>query len=166
MQSGRIWPYAIGLAITCVFGFCVATIVVTNSAHIQESDDYMAKYQDADANINALIESRIAFDKNYKIKYIAEGIRGDSSVIKYQLTDLNSNPVNDATIIVATSRPETEEFNQKLENPTVENGVYSFDGAKFPKAGVWNIVAKIDAGDKSRFFNIKADTRIKEAYEF
>jgi len=166
MQSGRIWPYAIGLAITAVFGFCVATVVVTSSAHIQESDDYMSKYQDADANINALIESKIAFDKNYKIAYITDGISGENSVIKYKITDKNDNPVNDATIIVATSRPETAEFNQKLENPTVVDGVYSFEGAKFPKVGVWNIVAKVDAGDKSRFFNIKADTRIKEAYEF
>jgi hypothetical protein len=34
------------------------------------------------------------------------------------------------------------------------------------KAGVWNIIAKVSVGDDYRFYNIKADTRIKEAFEF
>lgn len=165
-SSGRIWPYAIGLSITMVFGFCVATIVVTQKAHIQESDAYMTHYQDADANVNDLIEAQIAFDKKYKIEYITDGIGESNAVIKYRITDINANPVNDAKIIIATSRPETAEHNQELINPIVKDGVYSFTGADFPKVGVWNIIAKVNVGDTSRFFNIKADTRIKEAFEF
>jgi len=165
-SNGRIWPYAIGISITMVFGFCVATIVVTQKANIQESDAYMTHYQDADANANDLIEAQIAFDKKYKIEYITDSIQENNSVIKYRLTDINENPVNDAKIRIATSRPETAEFNQELDSPVVENGVYSFSGANFPKVGVWNIIAKVNVGDQSRFFNIKADTRIKEAFEF
>lgn len=165
-SSGRIWPYAIGISITLVFGFCVATIMVTQKAHIQESDAYMTHYQDADANANKLIKAQIAFDKKYKIEYITDGIKEKNSVIQYRLTDKEANPINNAKIIVATSRPETAKFNQKLETPTVKDGVYTFSGAEFPKVGVWNIIAKVDVGDESRFFNIKADTRIKEAFEF
>lgn len=166
MSSGRIWPYAIGIAITLVFGFCVATIVVTQSAHIQESDAFMTHYQDADAKANEYIKAQIAFDKKYNIEYITEGLQKENGVIKYRLTDKNANPVNDAKIVVATSRPETSEYNQKLHNPTVKDGVYSFSGAVFPKAGVWNIIARVDTKDESRYLNIKADTRIKEAFEF
>jgi len=165
-SSGRIWPYAIGISITMVFGFCVATIMVTQKANIQESDAYMTHYQDADANANDLIKAQIAFDKKYKIEYITDGIKEKDTVLKYKLTDINAKPINDAKIVIATSRPETAEYNQKLENPLVENGIYSFSGANFPKVGVWNIIAKVDAGDESRFFNIKADTRINEAFEF
>lgn len=166
MQSGRIWPYAIGTAITLVFGFCVATVVVTQGAHIQESDDYMAKYQDADANINDLIEAQIAFDKKYNIEYIRSGIQAKDSVVQYKITDKANSNIDQAEIILATSRPETAEFNQNMENPTVKDGVYSFSGLEFPKAGVWNLVAKVKVGDNYRFYNIKADTRIKEASEF
>ena len=166
MSSGRIWPYAIGISITMVFGFCVATIVVTQQASLQESDSYMTNYQDADANANELIKAEIAFDKKYKIQYLSDQIMEAGSVIQYKITDINSNPVNDAKIILATSRPETAEFAQTLENPIVENGVYTFNDVSFPKAGVWNIIAKVEAGENSRFFNVKADTRKKEVKIF
>jgi nitrogen fixation protein FixH len=165
-SSGRIWPYAIGASITLVFGFCVATIVVTSKANIQGSDAYMTYYQNADAQANDFIEARIAFDKKYKIEYITTGISAKDSVVKYRVTDLSGKPVNSATLVLATSRPETDEYNQKLENPTVENGIYSFEGLEFPKEGIWNLIVKVSVAENSRFYNIKADTRIKEAFEF
>ncbi|MCD6191767.1 MAG: FixH family protein [Sulfurimonas sp.] len=165
-SSGRIWPYAIGISITLVFGFCVTTVMVTSSANIQPSELYMTHYQDADANANKLIYKRMAFDKKYKIDYISNSMSENESFITYKITDLNDKPIEEAKVIVATSRPETSEFNQNLVNPTVENGVYTFSGAKFPKVGVWNIMAKIDIGDNSRYLNIKADTRNSITYEF
>ena len=164
-SNGRIWPYSIGASIILVFGFCVATIVVTQSANIQESDAYMTHYQDADANVNDLIEAQIAFDKLYKIEYISKGIE-TGSVVEYRVTDLAGKAINDAEVMLATSRPETNEFNQNINNPAVENGVYAFSGLEFPKVGVWNLIAKVKIGDDYRFFNIKADTRIKESFEF
>jgi len=165
-SNGRVWPYAIGGAITLVFGFCVATVVVTSQANIQGSDAYMTYYQDADAQANEYIKARIAFDKKYKVAYITDGISEKGSVISYRVTDIKGNPVNSATIVLATSRPETNEYDQKLTNPEVKDGVYSFKGALFPKIGVWNLIAKVTVGDDYRFINIKADTRIKEAFEF
>jgi len=149
-----------------VFGFCVATIVVTQSANIQESDTYMTHYQDADAKANDLIEARIAFDKNCKIEYVSEGISESGSPVKYRVTDRNSNAINNAKLKLLITRPETTEFNLELENPKVENGVYTFENVKFPKAGVWNIMAKIDIGNLSRYYNIKADTRATSSYEY
>ena len=165
-SNGRVWPYAIGIAITLVFGFCVATVIVTSKADIQSSDAYMTNYQDADAKANEFIKAKLYFDKKYNITYATESIGGDKPVIKYKLTDKAGNPVNNAEIIVSISRPETAKYNQKLSNPKVDNGIYSLEGAKFPKVGVYNIIAKIQVGDDYRFYNIKADTRIKEAFEF
>ncbi|MEN4053520.1 MULTISPECIES: FixH family protein [Sulfurimonas] len=165
-SSGRIWPYVIGISITLVFGFCVATVMVTSKANIQSSDAYMTNYQDADAKANDLIKARMHFDKKYKVSYITESIGGESPEIKYSVVDIEGKPVNNAELIIAISRPETSEFDQKLDNPKVENGIYTFSGAKFPKVGVWNIIAKIKVGDDYRFLNMKADTRIKEAFEF
>ena len=165
-SNGRIWPYIIGGSITIVFGFCVTTVVVTQSASIQESDVYMTHYQDADAKANDYIKARIAFDKNCKIEYISEGISKNGSVVKYRVTDLNNNAINSAKLKILITRPETKEFNQELENPKVDNGVYSFDNVKFPKNGVWNIMAKVDVGNLSRYYNIKADTRAKSSYEY
>jgi nitrogen fixation protein FixH len=166
LESGKLWPYGVGIAITLVFGFCVATVMVTSKANIQPSNDYMVKYQEADAKANDYINAKIAFNKKYNVEYITESIGGQNPIIKYSVKDINGNPVDNATIVISISRPETSEFDQNLENPKVENGVYSFEGAKFPKAGVWNIIAKVTVGNDYRFLNMKADTRIKEAFEY
>lgn len=165
-SNGRIWPYIIGGAITLVFGFCVATVVVTSKAHIQQSDLYMTDYQSADAKANEYIKAKIAFDKKYNIEYITEKIGAEPSAVIYKITDKAGNPVDNAQISIAISRPETAEFNKTFENPKSENGVYTFSDVRFPKVGVWNIIAKVKIGNDSRFYNIKADTRIKEAFEF
>ena len=165
-SSGRAWPYIIGGSITLVFGFCVATIVVTSKADIQSSDAYMTYYQEADANANELIKAKISFDKKYKIEYVGEGIKEKSAIVQYRITDLNNNPINNAKMILATSRPETSKFNQKLDSSKVENGVYTFSDLDFPKVGVWNLIAKVSVGKDYRFYNLKADTRIKEVFEF
>jgi len=164
-SKGLIWPYSIGMAITLVFGFCVTTVVVTQKANIQESDAYMTHYQDADANVNKLIEAQIAFDKQYKIEYISNGIKTGVPV-SYKVTKLDGSSVDNAELILATSRPETNEFNKNTDNPTVINGVYSFLNLEFPKPGIWNLIVKVTIGDDYRFYNIKADTRDKKSSEF
>ena len=165
-SSGRIWPYIIGGSITLVFGFCVATIVVTSKADIQESNAYMTYYQDADENANDYIEARIAFDKKYKIKYTTKSIGGKNPQIMYSVTDTNNNVIQNAQMILSISRPETHTFDQMIKSATFENGNYIFKGAKFDKVGLWNLIAKVNVGDDYRFYNIKADTRIKESFEF
>lgn len=166
LSSGKIWPYSIGIAITLVFGFCVTTIFVTESSQIQESDAYMTHYQDADMNANKLIHERMMFDKKYRLSYLSKSISGENAVIEYKVTDINGNLINNAKMKIAISRPETDALDQTLENPTIKEGLYSFNGAKFSKAGVWNIIAKITIGKYSRFYNIKADTRNTNSYEF
>jgi len=166
IKSGKLWPIGVALAIVGVAGFCVWTVKVTSSANIQESDAYMTNYQDADAKANDFIKARIKFDKKYNIAYVTESIGGENPIIKYKISDKSGNPVNNATITVAISRPETKKYDQKLSNVTVDNGIYSIKGATFPMAGVYNIVAKVSIGDDYRFYNMKADTRIKEAFEY
>ncbi len=165
-SSGKIWPYLVGGSITLVFGMCVATIMVTSKADIQESNVYMSKYQEADLKANELITDQINFDKKYNFNYITECIGGEKSLIKYEITDKNNNPVDDAKIVLHISRPETAKFNQELSEFHTQNGIYTFEGATFPKAGVWNIIARVQVGDDYRFLNMKADTRIKKAFEF
>jgi len=158
ISNGKIWPYAIGSAIALVFSFCVMTIIVTTKADVQKSDDYMMSYQDADESANKLIKARMLFDQKYSIKYISKGISSDKP-IEYKIVDKNNDAINNAKIVIAISRPETHDLDQKLEKPTVKNGIYSFSGAKFTKAGIYNIIAKVIIGKDYRFYNVKTDTR-------
>jgi len=160
-ESGRLWPYAIGLAITGVFFLGVWTIVETGKADIQPSDDYMTKYQEVDANANELIQARIAFDKKYQLKYDTEQIQEQGGDVKYSLTTKGGKPVAGAEMILVISRPEVETYTKKFENPVFKNGEYVFENIAFPKTGVWNLQLKVSVGDDSRFYTIKTDTRIK-----
>ena len=161
-----IWPYAIGTSIALVFGAGVATVMIAIKLPVEKSDTYMMDYQEADASANELINARIAFDRKYKVAYISNGLSTDGSILKYKVTDLNSNPVNDAKIKVVITRPNNHKHDQELFNPVVENGVYTFSSVKLAKEGRWDIMAKINVHEVQRFYNVKADTRAKEAYEY
>jgi hypothetical protein len=165
MSKINVWPYAIGISIALVFSFCVATIVVTAKAPVQESDIYMAKYQDADSRANEIIQARILFDKLYNIEYLSD-VNVDSTVVKYKITDKNMKPVNDAAIKVILTRADLNKDDIELTAPKVENGIYTFNTVKLPKAGRWNVMAKINIADNERFYNLKADTRKKEVSEY
>lgn len=166
ISNGRIWPYAIGGSIILVFGFCVATIVVTSTMPVEKSDTYMMGYHEADANANELIKKRIAFNAKYKVEYITDGLSQESSMLKYRVTDLNADPVNSAKLKVIVTRPNNHKHDQELINPSVENGVYTFSKVTLPEPGRWDIMAKINVDDLQRYYNVKADTRKKEALEY
>lgn len=166
LSSGKIWPYAISISIILIFGACVATIVVATKLPVEKSDLYMADYHDADKNANALIKSRIAFDKKYKIDYIAGGLSIDNSSVKYRVTDVNSNLVDNANIVIVVTRPNSRKFDLELNSPIVKDGIYSFSGINLPKEGRWDIMAKVSVDDLIRYYNVKADTRDSNFTEY
>ena len=166
LESGKIWPYAIGIAITAVFIAAVSTVVIANTLPVEKSDTYMMEYHAADASANELIKARIAFNKKYKIQYVTDGLSLESSVLKYKLTTLSGEAVNEANILAIITRPNNHKHDQKLLNPSVEDGVYTFDSVTLPLAGRWDVMAKISVGDLQRFYNVKADTRAKDAYQY
>lgn len=166
LSNGRIWPYAISISIIMVFGFCVATVVVTQKASIQNSDIYMTSYQDADSRANDIIEDRIAFDKQYDIQYITSSLNTNNSVIQYKITDKTSVPINGAELKIIVSRPDDSSFNIELSNPSVHDGVYTFEAIKLAKEGRWDVMAKVNVDKLQRFYNVKADTRVTEVSEY
>ncbi|ABB43368.1 hypothetical protein Suden_0087 [Sulfurimonas denitrificans DSM 1251] len=166
LNNGRIWPYAISASIIFIFGACIATIVVTSSLPVQESDTYMMSYHDADAKANELIKAKIDFDKKYNIEYVTQTFTKDKSVIAYKISDKESNPVNNATIKVVLTRPSTLKNDQELNNPSVENGVYTFEPTTLSADGRWDIMAQVSVGETSRFYNIKTDTRGMNIVEY
>ena len=126
----------------------------------------MVEYNHADANINTYIKQEIAFNAKYKVAYVTEVLSQDNSVIKYKITDLDDNPVNNATIKIVITRPNKHEYNQEVINPSVDNGVYTFPSVKLAQPGRWNVMAKINIETLQRFYNVKADTRMQEAFEY
>jgi hypothetical protein len=53
-----------------------------------------------------------------------------------------------------------------LDNPNVDNGVYTFEAGKLPLEGRWNIMAHVVAGENERYYHLKADTRYPKVFEY
>ena len=166
ISSGKIWPYAIGFSIVMVFGFCVATIMVTQQRPVEKSDTYMMGYHHADLKANELIQAEINFNAKYKIEYITEFLAQENSTIKYKVTDLDGNLVNDAEVKIVITRPNHHKHDQEIVSSSIDNGIYSFSNFTLPEPGRWDIMAKVTIGELERFYNVKADTRAKEAFEY
>ncbi len=166
ISSGKIWPYAISISIMMVFGFCVATIVITQQMPVEKSDAYMMDYNYADVQANELIEQQIAFDKKYKVSYVTEVLTQESTVLKYKITDINDNFVNNAKILAIITRPNNHKNDQELINPSIDNGIYTFKSVTLVEPGRWNVIARVSIGEDERFYSVKADTRAKEAFEY
>lgn len=167
IQSGKLWPVGVALAITAVAGFCVWTVKVTSSADIEESTLYMTNYQDADAKANELIKARIAFDKHYNVSYIKHPLSESGTELEYKVTDKEGNAVSDAKITLLITRPHSHLNDTESSSYDQKDGIYKIKSVAFKDAGVYNLIAKIEIGKYSRFYNIKVDTRYPDvAHEY
>lgn len=166
LSSGKIWPYAISVSIALIVCAGIATIVIAVKAPVEKSDIYMMDYHDADDKANKIIENSIAFNKKYRVEYISDGLKKDSAIIKYRVTDMDSNPINNAKFKVIITRPTTTKQDHEMVQSAVENGVYTFGPAPLQEAGRWDIMAKITVDGAQKFYNLKADTRNSEVVEY
>ena len=161
------WPYGIALSFVLVIALIVATIMVASDNKVENSDLYMQNYHTADANANEILMAQIAFNKKYTIAYLTKNLDMKGSVISYQIEDKLGNPITDASMEVVLTRPNSHAYDMTLKDPTVSvDGVYEFAATQLPVEGRWDIMAKITIGDNYRYYNLKADTRYSETYEY
>lgn len=160
------WPYGIALSFVLIIVLIIGTIVVASNNAVEPSDLYMQDYHVIDENKNDIIRAEIAFKKRYTIEYTTKMLDMKDAVISYALRDKAGHPVNDAKIKVVLTRPNTHDHDMTLENPTVVDGRYSFASVELPKEGRWDIMAHVVIGEHQRYYNLKADTRYPNTFEY
>lgn len=164
--KGKVWPYAIVLSILAIVAASVMTVVVAVKHPVEMSDQNMQDYHHYDANVNEFIKAKIAFDKRYKIAYAGEKLDPQDAVVAYRVTDVDGNSVDDAKINIVITRPDNRDSDITLANPVVESGLYRFKAGKLPLKGRWDIMAHVVVGEYDRYFNVKADTRYPNVFEY
>lgn len=158
-QKAMYWPYGIALSFVLIIALIIGTIVVASNNAVEPSDSYMSHYHDIDARYNEIKKAEFAFNARYDLAYATNSFKENNTVVAYKIMDKAGKAVNDASIKVIVTRPNTHAFNIELNDPMVENGVYTFDKITLPKTGRWNVMAHVKIGDDERFCNIKTDTR-------
>lgn len=165
-NPGKKWPIIIVGSILGIVVASVATVMVAVDNPVEMSDLGMQGYHQYDTNINEIIAAKIEFDKAYDVAYIGKQLDPSGAVLVYKVSDKSGLPVNDATINVMVTRPNSHAHDIALENPMVHDGVYTFKSVALPKEGRWDIMANVAVGDKQRYYNLKADTRYPNVFEY
>ncbi len=165
-SQGRIWPYAIVISILLIVGASVATVVVALNHPVEMSDTNMQDYHHYDRNANYFIEAKIAFNRKYNIRYVSENLDLNDAVLRYKVTDTSGAPVNNAKFKIVLTRPDNRDSDISMDKPTVEDGLYTFEAGKLPLEGRWNIMAHVAIDANERYYNLKADTRQPNTFEF
>ncbi len=160
------WPYAITISILLIVGASVATIMVALENPVQMSDHNMQDYHDYDNNVNSFINAQIQFDRNYDIEYISESLDQKHAVVIYRVTDKEQNAVDDAKIKLIITHPGHNDLDIIIEDPKVEEGVYTFKEVEIANPGRWNLMAHVVVGENERYYNLKADTRNPNTFEY
>lgn len=165
-NAGTKWPIIIALAIAGVIGMSVVTIKIASKNPVEMANFEMLSYHDYDHGVNDIIEAKIAFDKKYAIAFLTPQISEKGTVIEYKVTDKSGKAVNDAKVEAVLTRPDVNKHDINLSNPAVSDGKYTFAPVDLPKAGRWDIMAKVTVGSDKRYYNLKADTRNPDTLEF
>jgi nitrogen fixation protein FixH len=162
-DSGKYWPYLIlgFIAIGLTLGFWTVRSAI--SMPVSESNEFQKKYQDADNNINEILDKQQAFNDKYKIEAIGLkpsafkpkiGIHHKSQfaalqkkmIFSYRITDRNGKSVNDANVSFLLTRPQTRNDDQifKLKS---ENGTYTTPQITLAGPGRYILRLKAQIGD-------------------
>ena len=141
------WPYAItGMILTVVvLGIWTVRIAVKNP--VQESNAYMMKYQDVDANINEILAKKRAFDRQYTMDLSANRLHlGPNNRVVVKILTADGRPAEGIGITAIVQRPTTNRENIELRKFTYQNGEYVSDPFAIEKPGRWNIQVRAEAG--------------------
>ncbi|MFT7823416.1 MAG: FixH family protein [Sulfurimonas sp.] len=151
------------------------TVKSASSMPVQESNDFMMKYQQADIHINDIIEKKIAFDKEYTITLLgketmvmtnnihsnriqkdpvklSEGENG----FTYTVTRKNGTVVTDANVTFLLTRPHTRVDDFMVESVSYNNGEYAVKGIEITKPGRYTLHLRAVVEDTIGYSEIPA----------
>lgn len=169
------WPHMIlgFLAIGITLGYW--TVKSASSLPVQESNQYMLKYQMADITINDILESKKAFDEKYVITManvemmaMIDNInsnRPQPNVVKlsrglndfgYSVTTKDGKAVSDANVTFLLTQPHSRKEDKLFENVSFKNGKYQITGVEIQNAGRYTLQLRAEVAGTTGYSDIAA----------
>ena len=172
-NSGKYWPYLIlgFISIGLFLGFWTVRSAI--SMPVSESNEYQKKYQDADRNINDILEAQQRFNARYHLEPLGFTLSkfkpkdyakkhgkvievAKTNVFKYRVTDAQGKTVNDANVTLLVTRPQTVKDDQTFTGIKADNGVYSSPSVTLAKAGRYLLRLRVQIGDAVAYLQQEA----------
>lgn len=169
------WPHMIlgFLAVGIALGYW--TVKSASSMPVQESNQYMLKYQMADININKITELKQAFDKLYTIKLLdAETMvmtdnvnsnRAQPNPVKlvqglndftYDVLTKSGTKVSDANATFLLTQPHSRREDQLFVNVPYRDGKYQLKDVNITKAGRYTLQFRAEVDDTIGYSEVSA----------
>ena len=161
------WPHMIlgFLIVGLTLGYW--TIKSASSMPVQESNQYMLKYQLADITINQIMEKKAAFDKDYTISLddvemmvMSDNIHSrlpqpnavklakGANTFTYVVSTKEGNVVPDAKVTFLLTQPHSRKEDQLFENVPYKNGKYQIENVEITKPGRYSLQFREEIADR------------------
>lgn len=169
------WPHMILGFLTIGLTLSYWTVKSASSMPVQESNQYMLKYQMADININQIMEKKIAFDKAYSISIVgaetmvmtdnvnsnrpqlnpvklSEGV----NVFSYEVISKDGTSVSDANVTFLLTQPHSRKEDKLFVNIPYVDGKYQITDVNITKAGRYTLQFRAEVKDTMGYSEISA----------
>ncbi len=137
------WPHMIMGFLVIGMTLSYWTVKSASSLPVQETNDYMMKYQQADIYINEILAKKRQFDRAYTIELtgVRKGklelenvkrnkveevvlLKKGTNTFTYRVVDKRGEVVDGVRVDFLLTRPHTDKDNQLLQKLPLTNGVY------------------------------------------
>jgi len=172
-NSGKYWPYMIlgFLFIGITLGYW--TVKSAISLPVQESNEYLGKYQSIDKNAREIQEAQERFDKLYDVSFSGlektdfkeKNIKrkpheyyklNDNNKVYLKVTKKDGSIASDLNTTLLLTRPQTRADDKLFEKLPFENGKYVAKDVKVSKKGRYILRFRIQDKDALKFIDIYA----------
>ncbi len=175
-NSGKTyWPHMILGFLVLGITLSYWTVKSASSIPVQESNQYMLKYQMADMNINQIMEKQRAFDKAYTIQLLGvetmvmtDNVNSNCpqpnpvkltqgmNRFTYAVVTKEGTSVSDANVTFLLTRPHSRSEDQLFSNVPYEDGKYQVTDVNITKAGRYTLQLRAEVGDTMGYSEVSA----------
>ena len=161
------------LLLAIVLGYW--TVRAAKSMPVQETNDYMMKYQQADININDILKSKQRFDNQYlielkdvemmvmtdnvnsnRVQYDQVRLAMGPNRFSYAITDKAGSAVSDANVSFLLTRPHTTVDDQMIDVVSRSGERYVTPEINISKPGRYTLQLRVKIGNDTGYSHIEA----------
>ena len=169
------WPHMILGFLVLGITLSYWTVKSASSVPVQESNEYMMKYQQADININEILNSKATFDQRYTIEIVdvkkvivelenAKWAKEETSVVlkqgknsfTYVVSAKDGVAVSDANVTFLLTQPHSVKQDKYVENIPFVDGKFQVHDINITKAGRYTLQLRAKIGEVTGYLEIPA----------
>ena len=160
------WPHMILGFLVLGITLSYWTVKSASSMPVQESNNFMLKYQVADMNINEIIERKMAFDKHYSINIkdvetmeMKDNIHSKRKEVdhvklvqglnafNYNIVAKDGTVIKDANVTFLLTQPHSVKEDKLVENIPFVDGKFQVSDINITKPGRYTLQLRAKVGE-------------------